>query len=51
MNTKIITHGEPGKLLGNTRRNCPYHIHIYKLSGRNCKDDQNGVRLLSQIVQ
>ncbi|CAH1996881.1 unnamed protein product [Acanthoscelides obtectus] len=24
MNTKIITHGEPGKSLGNTRRNCPY---------------------------
>ncbi|CAH1962644.1 unnamed protein product [Acanthoscelides obtectus] len=26
MNTKIITHGEPGKLLGNTRRNCPYQV-------------------------
>ncbi|CAH1957318.1 unnamed protein product [Acanthoscelides obtectus] len=25
MNTKIITHGEPGKLLGNTR-NCPYQV-------------------------
>ncbi|CAH1965644.1 unnamed protein product [Acanthoscelides obtectus] len=24
MSTKIITHGEPRKLLGNTRRNCPY---------------------------
>ncbi|CAH1954217.1 unnamed protein product [Acanthoscelides obtectus] len=26
MNTKIITHGEPGKILGNTRRNCPYQV-------------------------
>ncbi|CAH1996681.1 unnamed protein product [Acanthoscelides obtectus] len=26
MNTKIITHGKPGKLLGNTRRNFLYQV-------------------------
>ncbi|CAH2005343.1 unnamed protein product [Acanthoscelides obtectus] len=26
MNARIITRGEPGKLLGNTRRNCPYQV-------------------------